>query len=328
MFYHKAPGEPWKVSFQGREIHTLVCVTHNGLYHGDDTLAAAQVKILSQILGLKFSIVRTRGGYAPEEGEMVITVDVGGVYDPNRLMFDHHQIDFDQKHANGKPMASAGLIYEHFGNEIVVGLCSTNDYFPKDSVVNRVLGKIEHQLILAVDGRDCGEITFEKVEGYSPYTISDIVTNASRAGRPFEWVVGIVEEMVRDLVTVAHESEVARYQVQRLLEGQSGQILVLNSQKFLPWQETVIEDWKDAIFVVYYDGKEWKLQAVPVELGSVESYVLLPAQWAGLSGMEFQEVSRYKSGTFCHRGRWIAGFSSKDDAILAAHEALQAHHLA
>ena len=322
LYYHKAPGEPWKVSFEGREIHTLVCVTHDGLYHGDDTLAAAEVKILAQSLGLKFRVVRTRGGYTPEEGEMVITVDVGGVYDPNRLMFDHHQAGFNQKHANGKPLASSGLIWEKYGHEIVVGLCSTNDYYPQDSVVNRILSRIEHQFILAVDGRDCGEKTYEKVEGFSPYTISDIVSNASRAGRPFEYVVGIVEEMIRDLITVAHQSEIARQQIRPLIEGQEGPILVLNTEKFLPWQETVIEEHPHALFVVYNDGKEWKVQATPVELGSFKTRALLPATWAGLSGQELQEVCGHFSASFCHRGRWIAGFALRDQAILAAMEAI------
>lgn len=56
-----------------------------------------------------------------------ILVDVGGIYDPGRMKFDHHQKEFNEKFPivlpNGDPpctkMSSAGLVFKHFGRDIL-----------------------------------------------------------------------------------------------------------------------------------------------------------------------------------------------------------------
>jgi uncharacterized UPF0160 family protein len=47
-------------------------------------------------------------------------VDVGAIYDPNLLRFDHHQREFDGVlEGYSTKLSSAGLIYRHFGKEII-----------------------------------------------------------------------------------------------------------------------------------------------------------------------------------------------------------------
>jgi uncharacterized UPF0160 family protein len=52
---------------------------------------------------------------------MDILVDVGGEYSPGAHRYDHHQRDFNEVLGHGftTKLSSAGLIYKHFGQEII-----------------------------------------------------------------------------------------------------------------------------------------------------------------------------------------------------------------
>lgn len=59
---------------------------------------------------------------------MDIVVDVGGVYDPESDRYDHHQKEFQETfeiegmESKGIRMSSAGLIYKHFGKEVLASM--------------------------------------------------------------------------------------------------------------------------------------------------------------------------------------------------------------
>jgi hypothetical protein len=54
---------------------------------------------------------------------MDVLIDVGGEYSPSTNRFDHHQRGFEEIFGNGHviKLSSAGLVYKHFGLEIIAG---------------------------------------------------------------------------------------------------------------------------------------------------------------------------------------------------------------
>lgn len=68
------------------------------------------------------AIVRTRNEDVMQS--LGILCDVGSVYDPETLRFDHHQKTFDtywkEKDTSITKLSSAGLIYKHYGKEVVI----------------------------------------------------------------------------------------------------------------------------------------------------------------------------------------------------------------
>lgn len=108
-----------------------------------------------------------------------IQCDVGGVYDHTKMRFDHHQRSFDQfwtventkgkkkdgwnktkkaeKPQNISKLSSAGLIYKHFGREIIK---KVNDLFFKKNLSNKehdlIYQKVYQALILEIDANDNG----------------------------------------------------------------------------------------------------------------------------------------------------------------------------
>lgn len=61
--------------------------THNGTFHCDEALACFMLKQLPEYRHA--DIVRTRN--SEELAKCDVVVDVGGVYDPEKHRYDHHQ---------------------------------------------------------------------------------------------------------------------------------------------------------------------------------------------------------------------------------------------
>src|ERR1700734_1371338 len=79
------------------------CGTHDGTFHADEVTACALLLLFNLIDADK--IVRTRDLEVLETCEYVC--DVGGLYDPARKLFDHHQKDYEGS------LSSAGMVLLH-----------------------------------------------------------------------------------------------------------------------------------------------------------------------------------------------------------------------
>ena len=65
-------------------------------------------------------------------------------------------------------------------------------------------------------------------------------------------------------------------------------------------------------------GKHWKLRAVPPTLEErMKVRYPLPLEWAGLLGEELKRVSGIPGAIFCHKGRFISVWETKEDAMKA-----------
>lgn len=84
-------------------------ITHDTGFHADDVMAVALLKEA----GFNFELIRTRNPdilkYAIEDPIILVT-DVGGVFDPKMLNFDHHQ--------DMSLPSAAGMIWNHFKDSI------------------------------------------------------------------------------------------------------------------------------------------------------------------------------------------------------------------
>ena len=100
-----------------------------------------------------------------------IVVDVGGVYDANRNKFDHHQVTFEESWTNSSTditkLSSAGLVYKHFGKEIIANAVLDNWGVTLDEgKLEKVYQKVYKKLILEVDALDNGVSEAENMKYY------------------------------------------------------------------------------------------------------------------------------------------------------------------
>src|SRR5262245_38094078 len=87
-------------------------VTHSGGFHADELLS-------SVVLTRLFPAARITRSRSPDwitpSGDRII-YDVGGIYDPEARIFDHHQRGAPLRD-DGKPYSSFGLIWKHYGRD-------------------------------------------------------------------------------------------------------------------------------------------------------------------------------------------------------------------
>ena len=93
-------------------------------------------------------------------GAADVVIDVGAVYDCEKMLFDHHQRGFEETFGHGfaTKLSSAGLVYKHFGEEIVREALreAAGGVDADERTVRKIYLKMYKEFIEGVDGNDNG----------------------------------------------------------------------------------------------------------------------------------------------------------------------------
>lgn len=288
----------------------ITIVTHNGNFHADDVFAVAmlQMAIRKALPDAAVRIIRTRDNGMINQSDFV--VDVGGKYDPQQGLFDHHQKEGAGSRSNGVPFASAGLVWAEFGES----LCGNK----------AVAEEVDRLIIQKLDAADCGYSGQNLDRTYSSI-ISDFNPswddNSGLIDEAFANAVKFAKQVLSNAIGHAIADQKARQIVinDSIVDGR---VLILDS--YIPWSEAVIGQMPEILFAVFPDlVGSWKVQGVPLKIGSFENRLRLPAEWAGLQGADLDKVAGIDGCVFCHNGRFIAGHATKAGAIALAKKAVQ-----
>ena len=137
---------------------------HSGKIHTDE---CAGVSLLSSYFankGISVAVLRTRNPDKFLETDLLL--DVGSEYDHERLRYDHHQLNFSEKWKESSPtnLSAAGLIWRHYGKEIVEMYLSNNaeqyDYAFNytETTITELMDTIYEKLIMEIDANDNGVV--------------------------------------------------------------------------------------------------------------------------------------------------------------------------
>jgi len=281
--------------------------THNGNFHADDVFSIAALRSVFP----SFKLIRTRD--LELIGKADIVVDVGGEYDADRDRFDHHQRGGAGERENGIPYSSFGLIWQKYGLEICQG--------------NRdVANAVDSGLVSTIDAIDCGHVK-GAVEGISlSQTIGMFNPTWQEEGdfdTCFDEAVDFASRVLTRFIASANGGISAKEMVAKAIDNaEDPRVIVL--EKYTPWKRTVQALSEEALYMIYPSQTgQWRIQSVPVELGSFENRKSLPKQWAGLSDNDLKEVTGIDDAMFCHNGLFIAGAESFESTMKMASIALQ-----
>ncbi len=273
--------------------------THDGTFHADEVTACALLELFDLIDANKIN--RTRDPAILNRCEYVC--DVGGVYDPKRKLFDHHQVNYEGS------LSSAGMIllylrdcgkisdhdHEFFNKSLImgvdahdngsdpmiVGLCSYSNLISNFTPINH----------------ECSAETQDATFIEAFYFARD---HLSRLWRRHQYVVSC-REMVAKTMEKGDEH--------------------LYFDQSIPWMESFFDlngNNHPAKFVIMPSGKHWKLRGIPPSLEhSMKVRVPLPKEWAGLLEEELKLASGIPGAIFCHKGRFISVWETRDDAMRA-----------
>lgn len=270
--------------------------THDGSFHADEVTACSLLLLFGLID--RDLIVRTRDLDRLAQCEYVC--DVGGVYDEQKKRFDHHQAEYRGA------MSSAGMI-----------LLFLKDRAHIDAYTYDHLNKA---LILGVDAHDNGIARLEP----GTATFSQIVSNFL----PIEYDVApaVMEEaffravdfVVGHLQRLKMRMEYTHACLNLVREKMAGAREALVFEESIPWMENFFElggEYHPAQFVIMPAGSHWKLRGIPPSMSErMKVRRPLPLAWAGLHEEELRKASGISGAVFCHKGRFISIWETKQDA--------------
>ncbi|SBS27270.1 hypothetical protein MAQ5080_00764 [Marinomonas aquimarina] len=286
---------------------TPVIATHNGNFHADDVFAVAALKTIYP----SAEVVRTRDLALLDKADIVL--DVGGVYDADNGRFDHHQRGGAGARDNGIPFSSFGLMWQKYGLE----LCNGNQ---------EIADAVDKNLVSVIDAIDCGHVDGPLTGVSLSQTISMFNPTWEEHGdfdACFIEAVAFASRVLARFIAAAKGGVNAKSIVAKAIENAADpRVIVL--EQFTPWKTTVLNLSQEALYMIYPSQTgEWRIQTVPVELGSFEDRKKLPAAWAGLSGKQLQQVTGLEDAMFCHNGLFIAGCESFENTMKMAQMALE-----
>ena len=279
--------------------------THDGTFHADEVTACALL-LLTNLIDLD-KIIRTRDKELLDRCEYVC--DVGGIYDPRQKRFDHHQSEYTG------PLSSAGMILEY--------LRCTKQFTQQEAEF------LNNSLVRGVDAHDNGRDP--QIPGYCLF--SHVISNfnpihydapAEDLYKAFLAAVSFTQVQLRQSLDRFRYNQSSRAEVQKVMSV-NRDCLVFDHP--IPWMDAFFElggERHPATFVIMPVTGGWKLRGIPpTNDDRMRVRIPLPALWAGLMDEALTKVSGIPGAIFCHKGRFISMWKTKEEALSALKQVLK-----
>ena len=291
-------------------MHIAHLITHSGGFHADELLSTV---ILTCVFpDAKITRTRDRQWITPANDKIIY--DVGGQYDADAQIFDHHQRP-NPVREDGQPFSSFGLIWAHYGRAYLTAM----DVPAAD--IETIHTTFDTKFVLPIDLLDNGAmepsvagplsiLTLPALLGSlkpvfddtSPTADDDAFMAALPIARSF------VVAQVRNLAAKARAQNIVLDAI-----AKAGPSPILELPMGMPYRSVLdLAEAHHILFVVHPRGDDWTLGGIKISNDTFEQRADLPAAWAGLTDAALEDVSGVKGAKFCHNARFIAVASSRE----------------
>ena len=298
-------------------------VVHDGPFQADEVFAVALLLMYYPMDD--YEIIRTRNEDIISKADIVC--DVGGVYSPTSLRFDHHQFRRgDQDYFIPRGLSgtwhedqritpsSCGLVLDF--------LWSLHDQKGSGDMPTPLVDRLMKRLVLGIDAIDNGmlQVPKEVPLRYRPCNISNLIAHYNSDDafdkdeqlKNFKTAVTVAKFHIQYIDKGYWRDEYNFETIKQKIDTQTGDHLVLD--KFYPghWsmlnRAQALHKFKRVIWPqIDGDGKqEYRIAVPPVDLGQIK-FVL---EYEGLDKTKVEE----KDLVFVHGGKWIGATRTKEAA--------------
>ena len=289
-------------------------VTHSGGFHADELLSSV---ILTRLFP-KAKIVRSRAPEWITPGADRIIYDVGGAYDAEARIFDHHQRGAPLRE-DGQPYSSFGLIWKHFGREYLAAMDIPEAH------VAAVHASFDESFVLPIDLTDNGALSPSgPLGGLTLPALLETLKPAFDNADPdadnsaFHGALGIARSFVEAGIARKAAKLRAESLVRQAIEA-TGQGRVLELPMGMPFRPAIEKAGADhLLFVVHPRDKDWCLTTIRRSDDGFEVRADLPAAWAGLTNETLEAACGVPGASFCHNGRFVAAAKTREAALAMA----------
>lgn len=289
-------------------------VTHSGGFHADELLSSV---ILTRLFP-QAELVRSRdkAWITPQAGRIVY--DVGGQYDADAGIFDHHQRPGPLRD-DGQPFSSFGLIWARYGRDYLRAL----DVPAQD--VDAIHNSFDRGFVLPVDlidngavnASDAGPLFAGLILPVLLETLKPVFDDTAEGAEDRAFAAAL--PVATALVEAAIRRKAAKFRAEALVFAAikaAGASRVLELPTGMPFRAGVESAGADhLLFVIHPRGTDWTLTTIRLGDDTFDTRADLPAAWAGLTDAALEQATGVPGAKFCHNGRFIAVASSRD-AIL------------
>lgn len=301
-------------------------VTHSGGFHADELLSSV---ILTRLFP-DAQILRSRDPQVITPASNKIIYDVGGSFDAEAQIFDHHQRPGPMRPAReageADPYSSFGLIWAHYGRAYLAALD-----VPEESI-DAIHTKFDAKFVLPIDLLDNGAmepsvagplsiLTLPSLLGTlkpvfddpSPTADDDAFFNALPIARSF------VEAQINGMAAKARAKAMVHDAIKK-----AGESPILELPMGMPYLSALDEAGADhMLFMITPRGTDWTLNGIKLSSDTFEQRADLPKAWAGLTEAALEEASGVVGAKFCHNARFIAVASSREAIVKMAKIAVE-----
>lgn len=298
-------------------------VTHNSTFHADDIFATAVLSIYLEKKNQEFEIIRTRDPEIINSGDFVY--DVGGKYDPEKNLFDHHQIGGAGKRENGIEYASFGLVWRHLGLE----LCNGNESVHK---------LLDQKIAMPIDAHDNGmDIVNPIYPGVFPYSAAATLLCFAPHWKEAEsesfnndifkeQVQNVVRILKREIEVALVNEEAIKLMIEAYDNAKDKRIIELSENFPRYLYQDFFSKLAEPVYIVFpkHEYDAWKVEAVSKSPYSLESRKSLPVSWRGkMDPLKTFEIEGVNDVTFVHRSGFMLVTKTKEGAMKLAQIALE-----
>lgn len=326
--------------------------THSGTFQADEALGCW---LLHQMPAYAAgTVVRSRDPAILDPCDIVI--DVGGVYDHGKLRYDHHQRGFFEtvdgvpgeatkaEEATGRwktKLSASGLIYKHYGREIIAHLADTND-----ADTEAIWAELYHQFMESIDAHDNG---IEICDSEKRYTITSDISSRVHRLNPrwndqsdhqdqcvrFERASNLCGAEFLDVLGELVESwlparNIVRASLAKRSEVHPSEKVIKLDHSALPWLDHFYSLEREAgignliKFALFVDQSGmWRVRAVTVEGSRFKNRVSLLEPWCGLKDSQLSEVAGIPDCCFVHANGFIGGHKTYEGALAMALKSIE-----
>lgn len=296
-------------------------ITHSGGFHADELLSSA---VLTRVFP-HAKLIRSRDRQWITPAAEKIIYDVGGDYDVEAQIFDHHQRPGPLR-TDGQPFSSFGLIWAHYGRAYLAKMG-----VPADDVED-IHSKFDSKFVLPIDLLDNGAMDPSVAGPLSILTLPALLASlkpvfddasptadddAFFAALPI--VQSLIEAQIRNLAAKSRAQNIALEAI-----AKAGTSPILELPMGMPYRAALDQAEADHIlFVVHPRGDDWTLGGIKLTNDTFEQRADLPVAWAGLTDAALEAACGVQGAKFCHNARFIAVASSRDAILKMAEIAVQ-----
>lgn len=296
-------------------------VTHSGGFHADELLSSV---VLTRLFP-QAELLRSRERQWVTPAIDKIIYDVGGAYDTEQQIFDHHQHPSPLRE-DGQPFSSFGLIWAHYGRTYLTDI----DVPAGD--VEAIHTQFDTRFVLPIDLLDNGAMEPSVAGPLSILTLSSLLGSLKPV---FDDMSPTADDdafmkalpIARSFVEAQIQNFAAKFRAQSIVIdaiAKAGTSPILELPMGMPYRSALeLAEADHMLFVIHPRGSDWTLNGIKLSNDTFDQRADLPAAWAGLTDNALEDASGVKGAKFCHNGRFIAVASTRKAILKMAEVAVQ-----